>query len=239
MKVVDYKAGETIVRQGESGTLMYLVKSGEVEVLQEIGGTETSIATLGRGDFFGEMSLLEGEPRTHSVRTLNGVKVVHIDRRALLHLLQRNPDIAVRIVTKLGKRLESTEDMVIRAYDSLLEAKKGTTERIVEGRARLVAINAELIVELPQKSEVLVGRLDPVSEIHPDVDLTSIDPQTSTSRRHARVFRRGETFFIQEESSTNGTRVNDQRISAERPIEIRHGDTISFGAVRMRFEVVA
>ncbi len=236
--VVEFKSEETVFCQGEPGRIMYLVQGGEVEVLQVLGGAETQVAVLQRGDFFGEMSLLEHEPRTHSVRALTDAKLVQIDQRALHHMLLRNPDIAVRMVQKLSARLATTEDMVMRAFNSLEAEQKGTTERVVKGDARLLAVGADdFEAQLPQNHEVTVGRVDPVNKIHPDVDLTPIDPQISTSRRHARIFRRGTVFYIQEEQTTNGTLVNEKRISAERPIEIRHGDDITFGAVRMRFVV--
>jgi len=235
--VVEFKAGETIFRQGERGTLMFLLQGGEVEVLQELGGSATQIAVLQRSDFFGEMSLLEGEPRSHTLRALTDSKLVQIDRRTFSHMLSRNPDIAVRMVRKLSARLASTEDMVIRAYDAIEAAKSGTTERVVGGHARLVAMNFDFETELPTHHEVTIGRFDPANNIHPDVDLTPIDPQISTSRRHAKIFRRANAFYVQEEKTTNGTLVNEKRISAERAIEIRHDDEITFGAVRMRFLV--
>lgn len=235
--VVEFKAGETIFRQGEPGTLMFLLQGGEVEVLQELGRTEAQIAVLQRSDFFGEMSLLEDEPRSHTLRALTDSKLVRIDRRTFSHMLSRNPDIAVRMVRKLSARLASTEDMVMRAYDSLEAASRGSTERVVAGHARLVALTFDLELVLPKQHEVTIGRLDPAHDIHPDVDLTPIDPQISTSRRHARIFRRADVFFVQEEKTTNGTLVNEKRISAERSIEIRHDDEITFGAVRMRFLV--
>ncbi len=186
------------------------------------------------------MSLLEEAPRTHSVRALSDAKLVQIDRHDLQQMLRRNPDIAVRMVRKLSARLASTEDMVVRAYASLDAQAKGSSERLSEASARLVALNPQFEgtdLALPEKKEITIGRVDPVNKIHPDVDLTPIDPQISTSRRHARIFRQGRIFHIQEERTTNGTQVNEQRIPSERPLEIRHGDEVTFGAVRMQFLV--
>lgn len=239
--VVEFKSGETVFQQGEAGTLMYLVQKGELAVLQEHSGTETQIAVFKRSDFFGEMSLLEKAPRTHTVRALSDTKLVEIDRGAFSQMLKRNPDIAVRIVRKLSGRLASTEDMIVRAFDSLVSNNTdAVSDQAIVVKARLVTLNpqfAGLEFSLPDKPEVTIGRLDPVNNIHPDVDLTNIDPQISTSRRHAKIFCNGGTFQVQEEATTNGTQVNELRISAERGLEIRHGDEISFGAVRMRLVV--
>ena len=239
--VVEFKAGETIFRQEDAGSLMYLVQGGEVEVLHEHSGSETQVAVLKRSDFFGEMSLLEEAPRTHTVRALSDAKLIQIDRSALQHMLRRNPEIAVRMVRKLSARLATTEDMVLRAYDSLNAQSKASTGRIgAVVDARLVVLNPQFAgheMMLPKKQEATIGRLDPVNDIHPDVDLTAIDPQISTSRRHAVILRQGSAFFIREEQTTNGTQVNEKRIASNRPLEIRNGDEVTFGAVRMRLIV--
>ncbi|MEM8931259.1 MAG: FHA domain-containing protein, partial [Acidobacteriota bacterium] len=90
---------------------------------------------------------------------------------------------------------------------------------------------------LTEKGEVTIGRVDPVNNVEPDIDLTNVDTELTTSRRHAKILRRSDGFYILEERATNGTFVNGQRISAERPLLIRTGDDLMFGAVRMRFLV--
>ena len=235
--VVEYEPNEFIFKQGDPGDLMYLVQAGEVEVLQDLGGHENQVAVLERGDFFGEMAVLEGEPRTHSVRALSEAKLIKIDRAGFQKMLVRNAEIAVRMIRKLSLRLLSAEDMLMRAWTGVDPTASGDTPVRIRGLAKLIALadGAELI--LPDQSIASIGRVDPINQISPDVDLTQTDTQLTTSRRHARILRGAEGFFIQEERATNGTFVNGQRISAERPLEIRSGDDIMFGAVRMRFLV--
>ncbi len=234
--VVEYEPNEFIFRQGDPGDLMYLVQDGEVEVLQDLGGYENQVAVLERGDFFGEMAVLEEEPRTHSVRALKTSKLIKIDRAGFQSMLTRNAEIAVRMIRKLSLRLLSTEDMLVRAWAGA-EGTEVEAADSIQGRAVLVALADGMELPLPDQSEVKIGRLDPINQILPDIDLTKIDAQLTTSRRHARILRGREGFFIQEERATNGTFVNGQRISAARPIEIRPGDEIMFGAVRTRFRV--
>jgi len=237
LSVVEFKAGETIFKKGEPGSLMYLVQDGEVEVLQELGGVEAQLAVLKRKDFFGEMSILEQEPRSHSVKALSDAKLIEIGRADFQVMLRRNPDIAVRMVRKLSSRLASTEDMVMRAYAGAATISEGATAMVIAGNARLVSLTYGIEMPLPDRPEVRIGRRDPAHDIRPDIDLTAIDPQLSTSRKHALILRRADFFSIQEEQATNGTLVNGQRISAETPLEIRNGDEVTFGAVRMRFVV--
>ncbi len=235
--VTEFQPQEMIFRQGDVGEFMYLVKDGEVEILQDLGGGEQQIAVLERGDFFGEMAVLESEPRSHSVRALTRTKLVEIDRSGFQHMLERNAEISVRMIRKLSQRLAHTEDMLLRAYAgrAILEEESPEPAAAAPGRARLMLLSDHHEIPLPDKPEVSVGRLDPVNGIHPDIDLTAIDVQLTTSRRHARLIRRGDGFYLQEEQATNGTFVNGQRISAERPLEIRSGDEIMFGVVATRF----
>jgi len=233
--VIDLPAKEIVFQQGEPGRLMYLVQEGEVEILQDLGGHERQIAVLERGDFFGEMAVLEREVRSHSVRTLTPAKLVEIDRAGFQHMLQRNSEIAVRMVRKLSGRLTQSQDMVLRAYAGRAAIEEAP--KTVAGRARLVAVESGTEFPLPDRPQLTIGRKDPANDIYPDVDLSGIDPQLTTSRRHALLLRRGEGFYIQEERATNGTYVNGQRISAEGPLEIRSGDEIAFGAVPTRFVV--
>lgn len=235
--VTDFEPQEIIFKQGDDGEFMYLVKEGEVEVLQELGGSEQQVAVLERGDFFGEMAVLEKEPRSHSVRALTRTKVVEIDRSGFQHMLKRNAEITVRMIRKLSQRLAHTEDMLLRAFagQAVFEGEEPAAEATVAGNARLILLSDQREIPMPDQAEVSVGRVDPVNGIHPDIDLTTIDVQLTTSRRHARLIRSGDGFFIQEEQATNGTFVNGQRISSERPLEIRSGDEIMFGVVAMRF----
>jgi pSer/pThr/pTyr-binding forkhead associated (FHA) protein len=108
---------------------------------------------------------------------------------------------------------------------------------LVKSRARLVYLTDNTELVLPPSAEVTIGRVDPVNHVNPDIDLTTIDTQLTTSRRHAKILRRHDGFYMLEERATNGTFVNGQRISSERPLLIRTGDDIWFGNVRMRFLV--
>ena len=234
---LELKAQDVVFRQGEPGTYMCLIQSGEFEVIQELGGYEKQVAVLERGDFFGEMALLEEEPRTHSVRALTDGKLIKIERDDLPGLLVKKPDIASRMIRKLGTRLAQAEDMLLRAWAGARSVALDGEPALGQHRARLVYLTDNTELALPVKSEVRVGRLDPVNHVEPDIDLTKIDTQLTTSRRHAKILRRGDGFYILEERATNGTFVNGQRISAERPLLIDSGDDIMFGAVRMRFLV--
>ena len=237
--VAEFKSGDLVFKQGDEGKIMYVVQEGQVEVLQEVGEIDWQVAVLERGDFFGEMAVLEGEARSHSVRVMDGgAKLVSITPGGFKSMLERNPALSVRMIRKLGKRLQKSEDMLLRAEAGrTAEREDAAGAAVTPGNARLFVVKLGRELTVPEQGEISIGRLDPVNSVHPDIDLTQIDIELTTSRRHARLLRRNQGFFIQEVQATNGTFVNGQRISAESPIEIRNGDDIMLGAVHMRFLV--
>jgi CRP-like cAMP-binding protein len=95
---------EYVVRQGEAGECMYIVLSGELEVVRRSGGKEFFLATLGSGDFFGEMSLIDNEPRTASVRSVGRSEVMALDRQNFLGQIQQDASLAFQILSKMAGR---------------------------------------------------------------------------------------------------------------------------------------
>lgn len=229
---VEFEAGETIFHQGDRGRFMYVVQEGEVEVLQELEGEEQPIAVLERGDFFGEMAILEEEPRSHAVKALGAVRLIKIDAAGLQHTLERNPEIAVRMIRKLRKRLTALEERLLAAH----AAGARPAEQRAGREARFVHLPDGSEIVLPTVEEVRIGRPDPARRLLPDVDLTPFDPKLASSRRHARLLRRGERLLVVEDQATNGTYVNGRRLAPGEPVELRPGDEVTFGAVKLRFE---
>jgi len=93
-----------------------------------------------------------------------------------------------------------------------------------------------------EKNDTLVGRRDPLSNIFPEVDLSRFDPQTKISRRHARIWRDGGTFLLEDLGSSNGTVVlpgsNDSfRLKPHQPHPLTNGDRIRVGDTTLQFLV--
>ena len=105
-----FSPGELIVEEGHTGNGMYVVLSGEVEVVK---GTKAAnqqvLAKLGKGEVFGEMALLGEWPRTASVRALEDVECLGIDRWVFLAQLERQPQLAINLLLILAKRLRDTD----------------------------------------------------------------------------------------------------------------------------------
>ncbi|MFB3903365.1 MAG: cyclic nucleotide-binding domain-containing protein [Acidobacteriota bacterium] len=97
MHPVTFAAGETIIRQADAGDSMFFVKSGSVKVILESGGERHEVTRLTEGDFFGEMALLTGEPRTATVVAACDVEAFVLSKEPFREVLQQNPAIAEKI----------------------------------------------------------------------------------------------------------------------------------------------
>lgn len=117
-----------------------------------------------------------------------------------------------------------------------LQAARSTAKLIVTGTTEL---DASFLL---QKDSNLVGRSDPHSNIFPEVDLSQFDPETKVSRRHARIWRKGETFLVEDLGSVNGTvvhgRDNDTvRLAPHQPRVLVNGDKLRLGETMLHFQV--
>lgn len=239
---ISYSAGETIFAQGDLGTEMFIIQEGEVEIIKHIGGQSHVLSRLEKGDFFGEMALLEALPRTADARAVTDVKVVAINGARFDEMLRRNPEIAVRIIRKYSKRLreanELLEKLVGREVDmDHAAALDGTIVAPAEkaSRHRLVDVATGTAFFFSNGDETTIGRADPVTGILPDIDLTPVDTNRSVSRRHAKIIRSGNDYHILEEVGTvNGTYVNDQRIPTGVPVTVHNGDLLKIGLISMK-----
>jgi CRP-like cAMP-binding protein len=109
----EYKNGEIIIKQGESGNCMYVIQSGEVEVLRTNDGKEVQLAIRNAGDFFGEMALFSREVRSATVRALGDARVLTVDRKNLLNSIQKDPSLAFRIIETLSNRIRDLSEEIV------------------------------------------------------------------------------------------------------------------------------
>ncbi len=107
--VEKHEAGKVIFSRGDPGESMYVVLSGEVEIVVKNDTGETMVLERAHaGDFFGEISLLDLGPRTATARVISDLEAVVVDRGDLDELLKARPDSAQMFLTAMGKRLRET-----------------------------------------------------------------------------------------------------------------------------------
>ena len=98
---VEARAGQKLARQGETGREMFIIVEGEAVVKTRQGRT----VRLTRGDFFGEMSLLDGSPRSATVEATTGMRLLVIGQREFWALVATAPQITRRIMSALSQRI--------------------------------------------------------------------------------------------------------------------------------------
>ena len=114
----EYKEGEVIIRQGETGNCMFVIQDGEVEAVAEADEKELRLRTMGPNEFFGEMALFEKEVRTATVRATRPTRVLTIDKKNFLGGIHEDPSLAFRIVQTMSHRIRDLTDRLAKADDN-------------------------------------------------------------------------------------------------------------------------
>lgn len=244
---VTFDPGEVIYSQGDTGAVMFVISDGTVELSKAKGQGKEIIAEMAKGDFFGELSILESIPRPETAIALTNCSVVVIHRNTFVKMLKANMEIAFRMMQKMSTKLRQAEQKIDSLLSSLSsfenevqKTKPGVKvpkEKKVIGKLVSLATNRVFILD---NDDNLVGRYDPVTGIKPEVDLTYEDENRSVSRRHAIIFRKNGSFFVQEEIGVlNGTYVNGHKASpGGEQLEIQDQDTINVGMLAFKFFLV-
>jgi CRP-like cAMP-binding protein len=107
-----YAAGEVIFSEGDSTTEMYLIQDGKVVVTKKVEGRDVFLATLERGEFFGEMALLDSQPRTATVTALLRTSLIALKSGELLVKLRRDPTLALEMLQVMSRRIRFLDDQL-------------------------------------------------------------------------------------------------------------------------------
>ncbi len=240
---IDVKAGDVVFAKNDLGTEMYIVNEGQIEILDGPGDELKRLAVLEKGDFFGEMALLDDMPRNATAKALTDARLLRINGSTFVQMLRKEPEIAIRIMRKFSRRIRETDKMLAAAlggepdrtrYEMPLERSAEAEQEL--GSEYLVDERSGMTFYLLKGEETTVGRKDPVTGIYPGIDLTPVDGQRSTSRRHAKIYRKGDKFYVSEGIGTmNGTFVGGVRLETGVPAEVEDGDEVRFGVVNLIF----
>jgi pSer/pThr/pTyr-binding forkhead associated (FHA) protein len=164
------------------------------------------------------------------VVALEDTDVVSIARGTFLRMIRQNPEVSVKMMQRLAQRNRELSGRV----DS--EASKGVKPRPAATTVSLVSVISGRKFNILAHG-ALVGRYDPNTGIHPDIDLTEEDPQLSVSRRHARILCEHNRYFLVEEHGVaNGTYIKGERLPPGDARELKPGDRVGFGMVVLFFE---
>jgi CRP-like cAMP-binding protein len=101
----DFPAGAVVFEEGDPGSRLYVVISGQVRIVKRTGGRTVTLARLGQGEFFGEMALLDRQPRSASAVVEEPARLLELDEAAFERIVADRGEVALRILKKLSKRL--------------------------------------------------------------------------------------------------------------------------------------
>jgi serine phosphatase RsbU (regulator of sigma subunit) len=184
LEVVNLKSGEILFRQGDPGENMYIVVSGDLEILMAPDtDNELILNRVPQGEYIGEMSLVTGAPRTASVRANGDVVLLSMSRAQLLDLLHDHPQMASTMVNVLSHRLDNTNVSTFRdlteknrqlqqAFDELKAAQELLIEK--ERLERELKVAAEIQMSILPDALPLVegfdfgGRILPARQVGGD-----------------------------------------------------------------------
>lgn len=107
-----YPTGALICREGDAGNALFVIVSGDVQVVKSAGGQESILATRSAGEFVGEMAILDSAPRSATLRAGNDVRLLSIDGDAFKSILLDRPEVAVLVLRNMSVRIRALNAMV-------------------------------------------------------------------------------------------------------------------------------
>jgi CRP-like cAMP-binding protein len=107
-----YATGGIICREGEPGDSLFIIVSGDVQVVKSMGRQESILATRGAGEFVGEMAILDSAPRSATLRALKDVRVLSIEGDAFKSILLDRPEVAVSALRNMSARIRALNERI-------------------------------------------------------------------------------------------------------------------------------
>jgi CRP/FNR family cyclic AMP-dependent transcriptional regulator len=140
LDAVSFPAGTSIFNYGDAGDSLYVIRSGRAEIFfRDDTGKKIVLETAGAGDMFGELSLLDGGPRTASVVALEDVESLRLDRGDLDLFLHRRPAAAMDLLAATGRRLRYTAEKLRHTASRDVNAEMADTRTHVQKIADWIA----------------------------------------------------------------------------------------------------
>jgi CRP-like cAMP-binding protein len=229
---------------------MYIIQSGRVAIKKRTGANkDVTLAVLEKGDFFGEMAVLERMPRSATAEMTEAGDLIVIAGDTFGDMIKSNPEIAFRMLRKYSIRLREMVKQIETMGKQLVDTPGSTSTHTAAGLPSVAAPAAPSTalayfvskasgnVFPVYKNEVLLGRFDSVTGTAPDVDLTNEDQARNISRRHARLVIRDGAFLVAEEIGTmNGTFVEGEKLENNVLHPIKDGDELMLCRLALTFK---
>jgi CRP-like cAMP-binding protein len=140
-----FEAGQAVFREGDRSDTCYVVHEGRARAVREHGGRTLTLATFSRGDIFGELALFEDEHRSATVETLGPMSAVAVLGPDMRRLMAEHPQIAMRLLVALGRRLRETNERLARRSFQTVQSRVASalSEMVAQAQQQSSATPAE------------------------------------------------------------------------------------------------
>jgi CRP/FNR family transcriptional regulator len=170
-----FDSGEVVFREGDESDTCYIVRSGHVRALREHqDGRSITLARFGPGDIFGELAMFDNESRSATVEAIERTEVIAILGGDMRRLLKEHPDIAVKLLAALGRRLRETNERLARQSFQTVQSRVAAVlaqlvaaeraERAAEGQDVLITSTQAELAQLAGSSRESASRFLAVLE---------------------------------------------------------------------------
>lgn len=131
----DVSAGSDLFKAGDKGDAMYLIETGRVRIhVEDSTGQDVILIELAGGDFFGEMAILDGKPRSADATVIEEARLAILDRDDFISFVRRNPDVSLAMLGAVTARLRRTDDLlrqrVSRNANEVMAARMTLSDRM-------------------------------------------------------------------------------------------------------------
>jgi uncharacterized membrane protein len=140
LESLDCKTGAVLFRAGDEGDAMYLIEEGTVRIcMRAKDGHEVTLTELERGDFFGEMALLDGKRRSADARVAEDARLAVLSREHFLSFMRSNPNVALEMLTALANRLRHTDELLRHSATRNVNVEEAAQLTVADRAADLIA----------------------------------------------------------------------------------------------------
>ncbi len=183
-----YRKGDIVCQKEEPGHALFIVERGSVRIyLPSAQGNDLILAVLGTGDFFGDISLLDGQPRSASASAVGEATILTLERADFIALITRRPAAAMAVLEAVARRLRETDEM---ASDlAFLDVAGRLAKKLVELASSHGVERADgILIDLPVTQEELANMIGVTRE--------SVNRNLSDFRRRGLIKNQGRKIVI-------------------------------------------
>ena len=147
-----FVAGEVVFREGDASDTCYVIRAGHARaVIEHPDGRSITLARFGPGEIFGELAMLGGEPRSATVEAIEDSEAIAILGPDMRRLLRAHPDLAIRLIASLGRRLREANDRLSRqSFQTVQSRVASVLSELVKGARNEGAPDGDVLITATQ-----------------------------------------------------------------------------------------